>query len=238
MTFDDGSWGSRPADSFAILDCYLGLGGNFIDTANFYGGGKSEETLGAYFTANPCKRERVVLATKFCMSLIPDDPNASGAGRKAIIAQLDRSLSRLKTDYVDLYWQHMWDRHTPIEETLSTLNDLVRAGKVRNIGMSNVPAWFVGEAVAIARLRGWEPIAALQVQYSLLTRTVEMESSLAPRAPSASELFPGVPSQTVRSQESIPAREQAIPTPVGLNMRSSTRRPLPCSMFLNASPAR
>jgi aryl-alcohol dehydrogenase-like predicted oxidoreductase len=97
MTFDDGSWGSRPADSFAILDCYLGLGGNFIDTANFYGGGQSEETLGAYFTANPGKRERVVLATKFCMSLIPDDPNAGGAGRKAIIAQLDRSLSRLKT---------------------------------------------------------------------------------------------------------------------------------------------
>jgi aryl-alcohol dehydrogenase-like predicted oxidoreductase len=182
MTFDDGSWGSRPADSFAILDCYLGLGGNFIDTANFYGGGQSEQTLGAYFTANPDKRERVVLATKFCMSLIPDDPNAGGAGRKAIIAQLDRSLSRLKTDYVDLYWQHMWDRHTPIEETLSTLNDLVRAGKVRNIGMSNVPAWFVGEAVAIARLRGWEPIAALQVQYSLLTRTVEGEQFGAARA--------------------------------------------------------
>jgi aryl-alcohol dehydrogenase-like predicted oxidoreductase len=103
MTFDEGA---RPADSFAILDCYLGLGGNFIDTANFYGGDQSEETLGAYFTANPGRRERVVLATKFCMSLIPDDPNAGGAGRKAIIAQLDRSLSRLKTDYVDLYWQH------------------------------------------------------------------------------------------------------------------------------------
>src|ERR1700692_2406768 len=93
MTFDDGSWGSRPADSFAILDCYFGLGGNFSDTANSYGGGQSEETLGAYFTTNPGKRERVVLATKFCMSLIPDDPNAGGAGRKAIIAQLDRSLS-------------------------------------------------------------------------------------------------------------------------------------------------
>jgi aryl-alcohol dehydrogenase-like predicted oxidoreductase len=182
MTFDDGSWGSRPDESFAILDRYLGLGGNFIDTANFYGGGLSEETLGAYFTANPGKRERVVLATKFGATLIPNDPNAGGSGRKAIIAQLDRSLSRLKTDYVDLYWQHMWDRHTPIEETLSTLNDLVRAGKVRNIGMSNVPAWFVGEAVAIGRLRGWEPIAALQVQYSLLTRTVEGEQFGAARA--------------------------------------------------------
>jgi aryl-alcohol dehydrogenase-like predicted oxidoreductase len=182
MTFHNGSWGSRPADSFAILDRYLGLGGNFVDTANFYGGGQSEETLGAYFTANPGKRDRVVLATKFGGTLIPDDPNAGGAGRKAIIAQLDRSLSRLKTDYIDLYWQHMWDQQTPIEETLSTLNDLVRAGKVRNIGMSNVPAWFVGEAVAVARVRGWEPIAALQVQYSLLTRTVEGEQFGAARA--------------------------------------------------------
>jgi aryl-alcohol dehydrogenase-like predicted oxidoreductase len=182
MTFDDGSWGSRLEDSLAILDRYLGLGGNFIDTANFYGGGKSEETLGAYFTANPNKRDSVVLATKFGMTLIPDDPNVGGAGRKAIIAQLDRSLTRLKTDYVDLYWQHAWDQHTSIEETLSTLNDLVRAGKVLNIGMSNIPAWFVGEAVAIARLRGWEPIAALQVQYSLLTRTAEGEQFGAARA--------------------------------------------------------
>jgi aryl-alcohol dehydrogenase-like predicted oxidoreductase len=182
MTSDDGSTGSRPEDSVAILDRYLGLGGNFIDTANFYGGGQSEETLGAYFTANPGKRERVVLGTKFGCTLMPNDPNAGGSGRKAIIGQLDRSLSRLKTDYVDLYWQHLWDQHTPIEETLSTLNDLVRAGKVRNIGMSNVPAWFVGEAVAIARLRGWEPIAALQVQYSLLTRTVEGEQFGAARA--------------------------------------------------------
>src|SRR5258708_27407367 len=150
MTFDDGSWGSRPADSFAILDCYLGLGGNFIDTANFYGGGQSEEALGDYFTANPGKRERVVLATKFCMSLIPDDPNAGGAGRKAIIAQLDRSLSRLKTDYVDLYWQHMWDRHTPIEETPSTLNHLVHAAKVRNIRLSNLPPLVFRQAVPLS----------------------------------------------------------------------------------------
>src|SRR5258707_2191768 len=127
MTFDDGSWGSRPADSFAILDCYLGLGGNFIDTANFYGGGQSEETLGAYFTANPGKRQRVVLATKFCMSLIPDDPNAGGAGPKAIIPPLHPSLPRPKTHYVDLYWQHLRDRHTPIDETLSQRTDLVQA---------------------------------------------------------------------------------------------------------------
>jgi aryl-alcohol dehydrogenase-like predicted oxidoreductase len=186
------------------------------------------------FTANPGKRERVVLATKFCMSLIPDDPNAGGAGSKAIIAQLDRSLSRLKTDYVDLYWQHMWDRHTPIEETLSTLNDLVRASKVRNIGMSNVPAWFVGEAVAIARLRGWEPIAALQVQYSLLTRTVEGEQfgaarhfglGIVPWSPLANGTLSG---KYARERTSDPASSRAKYA----KLHEAT------SMFLNASPVR
>jgi hypothetical protein len=104
MTFHGGSWGSRREDSFAILDRYLGLGGTFVNAADIYGGGRSEETLGTCFTANPGKRERVVSSTKFGATLIPDDPNAGGAGRKAIITELDRSLSRLKTDYVDLYW--------------------------------------------------------------------------------------------------------------------------------------
>src|SRR5258708_11150495 len=113
MTFDDGSWGSRPADSFAILDCYLGLGGNFIDTANFYGGGQSEETLGAYFTANPGKRERVVLATKFCMSLIPDDPNAGGGGRQALIAPLHPPPSPVENRQFDLYLPHLLGPHKP-----------------------------------------------------------------------------------------------------------------------------
>jgi aryl-alcohol dehydrogenase-like predicted oxidoreductase len=147
MNFDDGTWGSAPETSSDILDRYLDAGGNFIDTANQYNGGKSERTLGDYFGQRPGVRDRVVLATKFGGTLHPADPNAGGAGRKAIYTQIDESLRRLKTDYVDLYWMHQWDRHTPIEETLSTLDDLVRAGKIRAIGVSNVPAWWVGQAV-------------------------------------------------------------------------------------------
>ncbi|MFD8984909.1 aldo/keto reductase, partial [Streptomyces sp. NPDC059564] len=127
-------------------------------------------------------RDRVVLATKFGGTMNPADPNAGGAGRKAVLAQLDASLRRLGTDYVDVYWKHMWDRHTPLEETLSTLNDLVRAGKVRAIGLSNTPAWWVAQAATTARLRGWECVAALQVEYSLLARTAEGEQFGAARA--------------------------------------------------------
>ncbi|MFC8333368.1 aldo/keto reductase [Streptomyces olivaceus] len=176
MTFDDGSWGSAPEASFGLLDHYLDAGGNFVDTANMYNGGASEETLGRYFARRPGRRDRMVLATKFGGSMAADDPNSGGAGRKAIRAQLDASMKRLNTDYIDLYWLHQWDRHTPIEETLSTLTDLVRAGKIHAIGLSNVPAWWVAEAATVARLREWEPVAALQVEYSLLARSVEGET--------------------------------------------------------------
>ncbi|MFI9557585.1 aldo/keto reductase [Nonomuraea endophytica] len=182
MTFDDGSWGSARQESFAILDRYLQEGGNFIDTANQYNGGASEATLGAYFAQRPGVRDRIVLGTKFGATLQPNDPNAGGAGRKAILAQLEASLHRLNTDYVDVYWMHQWDRHTPMEETLSTLNDLVHAGKIRGIGLSNTPAWWVAHAATTATLRGWQAIAALQVEYSLLARTVEGEQFGAARA--------------------------------------------------------
>ncbi|MFC4859408.1 aldo/keto reductase [Actinophytocola glycyrrhizae] len=182
MTFDDGTWGSAQEDSFRILDRYLDAGGNFLDTANQYNGGASEETLGAYFAERAGVRDRVVLATKFGGTLFPDDPNAGGAGRKAIVSQLEGSLRRLRTDYVDVYWMHQWDRHTAAEETLSTLDGLVRAGKVRAIGLSNTPAWWIAQAVTTASLRGWENVAALQVEYSLLARTVEGEQFGAARA--------------------------------------------------------
>ncbi|MBB4686332.1 aldo/keto reductase [Amycolatopsis jiangsuensis] len=182
MTFGDGSWGTTAEDAFPILNHYLEAGGNFVDTANQYNDGASEETLGAYFARYPHLRERVVLSTKFGGTLFPDDPNAGGAGRKAITSQLEGSLRRLGTDYVDLYWMHQWDRHTPLEETLSTLDDLVRAGKVRAIGLSNTPAWWVAQAATTSALRGWTSIAALQVEYSLLARTVEGEQFGAARA--------------------------------------------------------
>ncbi|TCN41895.1 aryl-alcohol dehydrogenase-like predicted oxidoreductase [Kribbella orskensis] len=182
MTFgeDPGAAGTSVEESEKILATYLDLGGNFVDTANFYTNGHSEKILGDWFAAHPGRREHVVLASKFFGNLFPGDPNGGGAGRSAIIAQLDESLRRLQTDYLDLYWLHNWDRHTPIEETLRTLDDLVRAGKIRYIGFSNTPAWFTAQAQTMALLKNWTPLSALQVEYSLLARTVEGE--LAPLA--------------------------------------------------------
>lgn len=175
MNFDDGAWGTGPQDAFRILDRYFDLGGNFVDTANAYNGGQSEEVLGRYFAERPERRQQTVLATKFGGTMRPEDPNAGGASRKAIRAEIDASLQRLQTDYVDVYWMHQWDRHTPMEETLSTLDDLVRAGKVRAIGVSNTPAWWVARAVTLSEWRDRAPIVALQDEYSLLARTPEGE---------------------------------------------------------------
>ncbi|CAO5163532.1 1-deoxyxylulose-5-phosphate synthase [Frankia sp. AiPs1] len=182
MTFgtDAGGAGCGVEESERILTTYLDLGGNFVDTANFYTNGHSETILGDYFAAHPGQRDHVVLASKFFTNMFPGDPNGGGAGRRSIIAQLEESLRRLRTDYLDLYWLHNWDRNTPIEETMRTLDDLVRAGKIRYLGFSNTPAWFTAQAQTIAVLQGRTPIIALQVEYSLLARTVEGE--LAPLA--------------------------------------------------------
>jgi aryl-alcohol dehydrogenase-like predicted oxidoreductase len=176
MTFgDDLGWGADPETSEAILAEYLDRGGNVIDTANVYTNGHSEKIVGDFFAARPGRRERVVLSTKFFGNLHPGDPNGGGGGRKALIAQLEESLRRLQTDYVDLYWLHNWDRRAPIEETLRALDDLVTAGKVRYVGLSDVPAWVAAQAQTIARFRGWAPVTALQLEYSLLERTPEGE---------------------------------------------------------------
>ncbi|SDK37046.1 aldo/keto reductase [Nonomuraea jiangxiensis] len=182
MTFGEepGAAGTSVEESEKILATYLDLGGNFIDTANFYTNGHSEKILGDWFAARPGRRGRVVLASKFFANLFPGDPNGGGAGRSSIIGQLDETLRRLRTDYLDLYWLHNWDRNTPIEETMRTLDDLVRAGKIRYIGFSNTPGWVTAQAQTMALLRGWTPLIALQVEYSLLARTVEGE--LAPLA--------------------------------------------------------
>jgi aryl-alcohol dehydrogenase-like predicted oxidoreductase len=177
MTFgeDPGSAGCSVEESEKILDTYLDQGGNFIDTANFYSNGHSEAILGDYFAARPGRRSRVVLASKFFGNMHPGDPNGGGAGRSSIIAQLHETLRRLRTDHLDLYWLHNWDRNTPIEETMRTLDDLVTAGKIRYLGFSNTPAWVTAQAHTTALLRGWTPLVALQVEYSLLARTVEGE---------------------------------------------------------------
>lgn len=182
MTFgeDAGGAGSSVEESEKILATYLDRGGNFVDTANFYTNGHSEKILGDYFAANPGRRDRVVLASKFFANMYPGNPNGGGAGRSAIRQQLHQTLRRMQTDYLDLYWLHNWDRNTPIEETMRALDDLVREGTIRYIGFSNTPGWVTAQAQTTAVLRGWTPLIALQVEYSLLARTVEGE--LAPLA--------------------------------------------------------
>ncbi|HYP76068.1 MAG TPA: aldo/keto reductase [Polyangiaceae bacterium] len=176
MTFgEDLGWGSSVEESNAIIDDYLERGGNFIDTANVYTHGHSEKIIGDLVGKDRARRDRVVLATKFFGGMFPGDPNSGGANRKAIITSLENSLRRLQTDYIDLYWMHTWDETTPIEETMRTLEDLVASGKVRYLGFSDTPAWKCAEAQTLARLRGWAPLVALQIEYSLLERTVEGE---------------------------------------------------------------
>src|SRR5436190_1551462 len=176
MTFgEDLGWGTSVEESQRIIDRYTELGGNFIDTANFYTKSHSEKIIGDHIGAHPSRRERLVLATKFSGNLYPGDPNGGGSGRKSLVAACENSLRRLKTDYIDLYWLHNWDVHTPIEETMAALHDLVRAGKVRYLGVSDTPAWKVAEANVTAHFRGWSAFIGLQIEYSLLERSVEQE---------------------------------------------------------------
>src|SRR5216684_2758188 len=188
MTFgEEWGWGSSVTESETIIARFLERGGNFIDTANGYTLGHSETIIGDYVGRDRSRRNRVVIATKFFTNLFPGDPNGGGASRKSLTAACEESLRRLKTDYIDLYWMHLWDRFTPIEETMRALDDLVAAGKVRYIGFSDTPAWKVTQAQVTAKMRGWTPLIALQLEYSLLERTIEGEL-----IPAALELGLGV----------------------------------------------
>jgi len=173
MTFGtEHGWGADKEESRRILDRYLERGGNFIDTANFYTGGTSETWLGEFLKG---RREAAVLATKFTLNMRPGDPNAGGNQRKNIVQSLEASLRRLATDTIDLYWLHAWDMLTPIEKVMRALDDQVRAGKILYAGVSDMPAWKVAQANTLATLRGWTPFIGLQVEYSLIERTVERE---------------------------------------------------------------
>jgi len=188
MTFgNDWGWGSDVAESERILARYIDRGGNFIDTANAYTKGHSETIIGDYLKSSSLGRDRMVIATKFFANLFPGDPNGGGASRKSLTAACEQSLRRLQTEYIDLYWMHLWDRFTPIDETMRALDDLVCSGKVRYIGFSDTPAWKTSQAQITARFRGWTPLVALQIEYSLIERTVEGEL-----IPMAQELGLGV----------------------------------------------
>ncbi len=176
MTFgEDLGWGSSVEESQTIIDRFLELGGNFIDTANFYTKSHSEKIIGDHVGRHPARRDRAVIATKFSGNLYPGDPNGGGSSRKAIVAACENSLRRLQTDYIDLYWLHCWDKQTPIDETMAALDDLVRAGKVRYLGVSDTPAWKIAEANLTARFRGWSSFIGLQIEYNLIERSVEQE---------------------------------------------------------------
>jgi aryl-alcohol dehydrogenase-like predicted oxidoreductase len=173
MTFgDDWGWGSAKDEARKMYDAFRDAGGNFIDTANFYTNGTSESFLGEFMEGH---RQSVVLATKYTMSAPGTDPNAAGNQRKNMMQAVEASLKRLRTDYIDLYWVHMWDQMTPVEEVMRGLDDLVRAGKVIYTGISDAPAWWIAQANTLAHLRGWSPFAGLQIEYSLIERTVERE---------------------------------------------------------------
>jgi aryl-alcohol dehydrogenase-like predicted oxidoreductase len=188
MTFgEEWGWGAAVDESEAMLARFLDRGGNFIDTANGYTLGHSEVIIGDFLGRERGRRDRIVLATKFLTNMFPGDPNGGGASRKSLMAACEESLRRLKTDYIDLYWMHAWDRFTPIDETMRALDDLVRAGKVRYIGFSDTPAWKTTQAQVTAELRGWTALVGLQIEYSLVERTVEGEL-----VPMARELGLGV----------------------------------------------
>jgi aryl-alcohol dehydrogenase-like predicted oxidoreductase len=173
MTFgDDWGWGAAKDEARKVYDAFREAGGNFIDTANIYTNGTSESFLGEFMQGH---RQSVVMATKYTNAAPGTDPNAAGNHRKNMMQAVEASLKRLRTDYIDLYWVHIWDQITPVEEVMRGLDDLVRQGKVLYVGISDAPAWWVAQANTLAHLRGWSPFIGLQIEYSLIERTVERE---------------------------------------------------------------
>ncbi len=173
MTFGTAwGWGADQAEAQRIFESYVDRGGNFIDTANRYTDGESERFVGTFAAK---WRDRLVIATKYTLPMTADDPNSGGNHRKSLVRSVEDSLARLGTDYIDLLYLHAWDFTTPVDEILRAMDDLVRAGKLLYVGISDTPAWQVSRMQAIADLRGWSPLIALQVEYSLIERTPERD---------------------------------------------------------------
>ena len=173
MTFgEDWGWGSSKKESKKIYDAFREAGGNFIDTANVYTNGTSEKFIGEFIAS---ERETIVLATKYTNGLGDNNPNGGGNQRKNMVQSVEASLKRLNTDYIDVLWLHAWDFMTPATEVMRAFDDLVRAGKVLYIGISDAPAWVVSQCNTLAELRGWTQFIGLQIEYSLIQRTPERE---------------------------------------------------------------
>src|SRR6201988_3389815 len=173
MTFgEDWGWGATKDEARKVYDSFREAGGNFIDTANLYTNGASESFLGEFMEGH---REGEVLATKYTNDAPGTDPKVAAKQSKNMVQAVEASLKRLQTDYIDLYWVHIWDQLTPVEEVMRGLDDLVRGGKVLYVGISDAPAWWIAQANTLANLRGWSPFIGLQIEYSLIERTVERE---------------------------------------------------------------
>ncbi|GAB2706523.1 aldo/keto reductase [Mucilaginibacter koreensis] len=169
----EAGWGADEAASFAIMDAYAEAGGNFLDTANIYKLGTSEKIIGNYLSNHD--RDYFVVATKYTLKDNQTNPNASGNNRKNMMRSVEESLKRLKTDFIDVLYLHIWDDLTPIDEVLRGLDDLIRQGKVNYAAISDTPAWMVAKGNTLAELMGWSQFVALQVEYSLIQRTPERE---------------------------------------------------------------
>ena len=169
----EAGWGADKATSFAIMDAFANAGGNFIDTANIYKLGTSEKIIGEYIAHHD--RDYFVVATKYTLKDNITNPNASGNNRKNMMRSVEESLKRLKTDFIDVLYLHIWDDITPIDEVLRGLDDLIKQGKVNYAAISDTPAWVVAKGNTLAELMAWSQFIALQVEYSLLARTPERE---------------------------------------------------------------
>lgn len=173
MTFGEAwGWGSDAGEAQRIFDLYVDRGGNMIDTAVNYTGGDSERLLGSFIKE---KRDRLVIGTKFTMARDPGNINSGGNHRYNLVRSVEASLKQLDTDRIDLLYLHAWDFTTSPDEVMRSLDDLVRTGKVLYLGICNTPAWRIAQLQTIADLRGWSPLVALQIEYSLVERTVEHE---------------------------------------------------------------
>jgi aryl-alcohol dehydrogenase-like predicted oxidoreductase len=223
MTFGaGGGFGSDVSEAQAMVDQFVDRGGNFIDTANYYG--DSELWLSKMITG---RRERLVLSTKYSLTVRPGDPNASGNHRKSLVQSIEASLRRLGTDYIDLLYLHMWDFRTPVEEILRAFDDLVRSGKILYAGISDSPAWQISRLQAVADLRGWSPLVALQIPYNLTQRTVEREFmpmahemgiAVLPWSPLAGGVLSGKYSRGDLTKEDAPPKRGEAPTRKDINL--------------------
>src|ERR1700754_160500 len=169
----ENGWGADQTASFAIMDEFAKAGGNFFDSHNIYKLGTSEKIIGEYISNHD--RDYFVLATKYTLKDNATNPNASGNNRKNMMRSVEESLKRLKTDFIDVMYLHIWDDITPIDEVLRAMDDLIKQGKINYAAISDTPAWVVAKGNTLAELMGWSQFIALQVEYSLLARTAERE---------------------------------------------------------------